>query len=275
MISEKDLLLYGLSNNGQKILTHDGIFHADEVFSIALINFIYGDIEILRSRNREILRVGNSNPDIFVLDVGGIYNPDMLCFDHHQFAPESTESTVTLVFNFLFQDKGYKLRNAIFYNRLVKGLSEWDTGTHLHEINTSHLVVSQVISGFNRYDSGYDDTQFLKALNFAYEIVINELNTSEEIQKSEKIWKNGIIYKDNAIILSTFCPFWRKMQAEIVFPFVMQPSKGGWAVMSADIINHPLPQLRQSENLVLYSNQKFFILFATENAAFEYLKKCC
>ena len=59
--------------------THDGRFHADEIFALAVLNLSYPDLEILRSRDENIYK----NADIIV-DVGPIYDPDNHIFDHHQ-----------------------------------------------------------------------------------------------------------------------------------------------------------------------------------------------
>lgn len=59
--------------------THDGVFHADEVFAVAILKIAYGAIELFRTRDSAILR----RLDI-VVDVGGEYEPSRLRFDHHQ-----------------------------------------------------------------------------------------------------------------------------------------------------------------------------------------------
>lgn len=60
------------------IVTHSGRFHADEVFAIAMLQMIQ-DREIIRSRDETVIQQAD-----IVLDVGGIYDPSTLRFDHHQ-----------------------------------------------------------------------------------------------------------------------------------------------------------------------------------------------
>lgn len=64
-----------------KVVTHNGDFHADEVFAVATIMLMYGadHLTIVRSRDLEVIR----SADI-VIDVGGIYDPATRRFDHHQ-----------------------------------------------------------------------------------------------------------------------------------------------------------------------------------------------
>lgn len=63
----------------KKLVTHDGVFHADEVFASAAFLILFPDAEITRSRNNEII----NSADI-VYDVGHEYDPSKMRFDHHQ-----------------------------------------------------------------------------------------------------------------------------------------------------------------------------------------------
>lgn len=63
-----------------KIITHSGGFHSDELFACATLSVLHnGDIEIVRSRDPEVWATGD-----YVLDVGGVYDPALMRFDHHQ-----------------------------------------------------------------------------------------------------------------------------------------------------------------------------------------------
>ncbi|MFQ3265592.1 MAG: uncharacterized UPF0160 family protein, partial [Colwellia sp.] len=61
------------------IATHNGNFHADDVFSIAALKNIFPSIKLIRTRNLELI----AKADI-VIDVGGEYDADAGRFDHHQ-----------------------------------------------------------------------------------------------------------------------------------------------------------------------------------------------
>ena len=61
-----------------KIIVHDGICHADDVICVWLLQQINPEIEIVRTRNDEVIKAGLIDPNIIVADVGfGFY-------DHHQ-----------------------------------------------------------------------------------------------------------------------------------------------------------------------------------------------
>lgn len=61
--------------------THDGCFHCDEVLAIFMLKQLpeYKNSQVLRTRDAEKL----SKCDM-VVDVGGVYDPSTLRFDHHQ-----------------------------------------------------------------------------------------------------------------------------------------------------------------------------------------------
>ena len=61
------------------IAVHDGRFHVDDVFAAMLMRAIYPKAKIIRTRDAEAL-----NKADIVIDVGAIYDPKQLRFDHHQ-----------------------------------------------------------------------------------------------------------------------------------------------------------------------------------------------
>ena len=65
----------------QKIGTHDGAFHADEVLACTMLKMLpeFADAEIVRTRKPELL----DECDI-VVDVGGVFDHEKKRYDHHQ-----------------------------------------------------------------------------------------------------------------------------------------------------------------------------------------------
>ena len=64
-----------------RIVTHSGTFHADELLAVAALQILIKDAphEIIRTRDMEVI-----NSADYVVDVGGIYDPQTNRFDHHQ-----------------------------------------------------------------------------------------------------------------------------------------------------------------------------------------------
>ena len=68
------------AGEGKKIGTHDGKFHCDEALACAMLKMLpeWADASVVRTRDAETL----AGCDI-VVDVGGVYDPETLRFDHH------------------------------------------------------------------------------------------------------------------------------------------------------------------------------------------------
>ncbi len=72
--------MLSLPNKKIKVAVHDGDFHADDVFAVAILSlYLNNKLKIFRTRDQKIL----SKMD-YVLDVGREYNPKERKFDHHQ-----------------------------------------------------------------------------------------------------------------------------------------------------------------------------------------------
>ena len=66
-----------------RVVTHNGIWHADEVLAIALLSLVVGEVDVIRTRDVDVIENYKSLYSVYVLDVGGEYNPRYLNFDHH------------------------------------------------------------------------------------------------------------------------------------------------------------------------------------------------
>lgn len=61
-----------------KVGVHSGTMHSDEVFAVAALSFIYPNMEVIRSRDPEVLKTCN-----ILVDVGDDYNHTNQVYDHH------------------------------------------------------------------------------------------------------------------------------------------------------------------------------------------------
>ena len=61
------------------IVTHSGKFHADDAWAVAVLNVLFPDNELVRTRDPAIIEAAD-----FAIDVGGIWDPATGRFDHHQ-----------------------------------------------------------------------------------------------------------------------------------------------------------------------------------------------
>ncbi|KAI8613900.1 metal-dependent protein hydrolase [Chytriomyces sp. MP71] len=63
------------------IITHSGTFHADEALAVFMLQSLsqFQDANVTRTRDEAVIATGS-----VVVDVGGVYDPATLRFDHHQ-----------------------------------------------------------------------------------------------------------------------------------------------------------------------------------------------
>jgi uncharacterized UPF0160 family protein len=62
-----------------RIVTHSGKFHADDAWAVAVLNILFPDAEIVRTRDPALVDTAD-----FAVDVGGVWDPASGRFDHHQ-----------------------------------------------------------------------------------------------------------------------------------------------------------------------------------------------
>jgi uncharacterized UPF0160 family protein len=146
--------------------THDGTFHADEITACALL-LLFGLIDldkVDRTRDPEALDACE-----YVCDVGGIYDPSIKRFDHHQADYQGELSSAGMVMRYL-RDKGViDIEIYLFFNRsLILGIDAHDNGRMTSESGT--CTFSQVVSNFVPpvYDAPPPDQNaaFFQALEF-------------------------------------------------------------------------------------------------------------
>lgn len=69
-----------LFNKNKILVTHNGAFHADDLFATATLSILNkGNIKVVRTRDPKVIESAD-----YVFDVGGIYDPEKNRFDHHQ-----------------------------------------------------------------------------------------------------------------------------------------------------------------------------------------------
>jgi uncharacterized UPF0160 family protein len=180
------------------IATHDGSFHADEVFAIAALGMLGEPIEVLRTRDREIL----ARADVRV-DVGFRYDPATQDFDHHQrdfdgMRPNGIRyasfGLIWSAFGARVCDGDQEVADAVDAS-LVQGVDANDTGQQLTEtlIDGAYpLTVNGVIGGFN---ATWDETlapeqerlRFEEAVDLARGILAREVLSAAAARRSARI----------------------------------------------------------------------------------------
>jgi uncharacterized UPF0160 family protein len=191
----------------KKILaTHDGSFHADDVFAAAALSIMLGKknepFKIIRTRDEEIIKSAD-----YVFDLGGIYNPENNRFDHHQpggagkhekglSAQAGIEySSFGLVWKKYGEEIcGSKKSAEMVDNKLVAPIDADDNGFDLIEkkYKISPYLVQDVLSIFRptSLENMDKDRQFRKALTWAKEILSREIKKTNDQIEITKIIQN-------------------------------------------------------------------------------------
>lgn len=87
------------------LVTHDGTFHADDVFAAARLLQFYPLARLIRTRDKVII----DDPDNVVFDVGHRYAPNENRFDHHQAsAPARDDGTPYSAFGLIGKHFGHQ-----------------------------------------------------------------------------------------------------------------------------------------------------------------------
>lgn len=187
-----------MSKDTLKIGTHNGKFHADDVFGYIVIEKKYSlhDLSLTRTRNPEILK----SLDL-VFDVGGGE------FDHHTTDKIYRNGIPYAAFGLLWKKFGYDIikghgvqedeevfKICNFIDKyFIQGVDALDNG-FLVESNLKVKGISELIEDFNlSYDSDEsEDEAFMKAVDFARIVFDNTLKVQLSIYRTKNIIKDAL-----------------------------------------------------------------------------------
>ncbi|MBB1507083.1 MYG1 family protein [Pseudoalteromonas sp. SG41-1] len=200
--------------NDITVATHNGNFHADDVFSIAALRHILPTFKLIRTRDLELI----AQADI-VIDVGGEYDPAAGRFDHHQRggAGERENGIPYSSFGLIWQKYGLELcqgdpdvAHAVDAG-LVSTIDAIDCG-HVEGVSKG-ISLSQTISMFNptwQEESDFDRC-FDEAVEFASRVLTRFIAAASGGINAKAIVAKAIDNADDArvIVLEQYTP-WKK-----------------------------------------------------------------
>lgn len=220
-----------------KIGTHDGRFHADEVFAIALLLRIYLNADIVRTRDPEVL----ATCDI-VVDVGSEYNQERGRFDHHQTGgagewPNSTPfSSFGLVWHAYRSYLGLPSEVESTVERyLVIPIDARDNGRQPERRPLDIASLADYINSLNPAwdEEGFkENAAFMKAVTFAGDYLERLIvqTKAQHLAKSEVRTAINTAADPRLIILEQHMPWEEVVISEAPQAlFVVQPGQAGAA----------------------------------------------
>jgi uncharacterized UPF0160 family protein len=230
------------------VATHNGGFHADEVFALAVLRAALGEIEIVRTRESE----KQAAADLRV-DVGGSSDPATSDFDHHQRggAGERENGIPYASFGLVWREFGPQIDGvdaAVLQavdERLVQGVDANDVGLRLTSANTeggsTPLTVSQAIAAFNPpwdvdADDAASDAAFDAAVEFAGTVLANEIASAQGLALADRLVEEAIAAAEDPriIVLPRGMPWHRPMleNSPDALYAIYPKSKSGYAVQA-------------------------------------------
>lgn len=193
------------------IATHDGIFHADEVFALAVLKLYFEtekkEVQIIRTRDLEQIYQADT-----AVDVGGEYSKLKNRFDHHQKQkPTGRKNGIPYAsFGLIWKHFGKKITSnkkvwEAVERKLVTPIDALDNGVNLSTpiykgINeyTNAYIISAISSAFEKDQS---HLAFEKALEFAGLVVIGEIKKAEAKIEGEKLVAEEITKQGKPAVL--------------------------------------------------------------------------
>ncbi len=228
--------------NDITIATHNGNFHADDVFSVAALKSIFSSFKLIRTRDLELI----ARADI-VVDVGGEYDADTDRFDHHQRggAGERENGIPYSSFGLIWQKYGLEIcqgnqdvANAVDAG-LVSTIDAIDCG-HVEGVSKG-ISLSQTIGMFNPtwQEDSHFDACFDEAVDFALSVLTRFIAAANGGISAKAIVAEAI---DNAedprvIVLEKYTPWKRTVHAlsEEALYMIYPSQTGQWRIQTVPV----------------------------------------
>ncbi len=227
----------------KSVVTHNGTFHADDVFAVATILLSHAsDLVLTRTRDESLIESAD-----FVIDVGGIYNEESDCFDHHQsnFKLKRDNGIPYASFGLTWKKYGLTLCGNEEIVReidmeLVQAIDAEDNGIRLGKKNKQNLYpfsVASVINSFNPTWKEKDKNQdeiFNECVTLAKTLLERMITRARDKYEAQKFVR--LAYEESAdrriIVLDNYYPA-RELLANYPEPlYIVRPGtkEGVWNV---------------------------------------------
>jgi len=224
-----------------KIVTHNGHFHADELLAVAALLLKFPDATVVRSRDEEEIEAAD-----VAVDVGHIYDPSAMRFDHHQ--PEGAghhpNSIPYASFGLVWKEFGAELAGGeeearVIEEKLVIPIDALDNGVNISSLIFGDIKEYSLGDYFESFAYGNktleeSDRAFLSALPLASDLIKREVEMSKKIVVGIKEVKQIYEESDNKkIIVLPELMSWKRALIPTEAVFVVYPRTDGfWGVQS-------------------------------------------
>lgn len=257
------------------VITHNGSFHADEVFACAVLAIFHGEVDIVRTRDMSI------EAD-YCVDVGLNYD-GIKHFDHHQRDPRLIHDNEVpmAAFGLVWRHFGYAIAPDDYAfnlvdNTLVSTVDAADNGMFLTNEYYSPYSLSHMISDMNSDNimSKEQDEAFLEAVKVAKRIILNAVSKAMKDAKDYNEVKE--IFSKVEGNLATFNKYLNFRNNTKEFPnirYIVFPTAGEWRVQVTDSQWNLEPFTSDNPDFVFCHKAGFIFGTKTKEVALELLKQ--
>lgn len=215
----------------KKIAVHNGEFHADDVFAVAILKLIHPEVKVIRTRDKEELKNADAR-----IDVGQSYNSGTNDFDHHQQggAGERKNGIPYASAGLIWKHFGEKLVSSsevfdYIDEKIIQFVDADDVGLDTYTIKKSNpYTIADFIHGLNpgwpNQTEELSNKYFEEAVPTITNLLKREIETSEELIKARKIIREEI-KKSNGeyLLLEKYLPFRKTVTEESDLKYVVYP----------------------------------------------------
>lgn len=255
-----------VTTSNKTVVTHNGLFHADEAFGVAFLSLLLGSEEVRVVRTRNPAQI---EQDDVALDVGGIYDNSKFRYDHHQreFTEVHEGTSVKLAacgliwrhFGSIVITKLHPELDVEQVQTLWQSVDETicrpvdlqDNGQGTFKVEGAEaqaLTITMMVSSFNQQDiySPAQDEAFMRVVEILKEYVLNFLragaNKLQLLKEAEEAVRAQLGSK--VLVLDKFLPYREavlKANAEEggQFDLVAYPAKGQWNIQTVPVDDTP------------------------------------
>jgi len=233
-----------------KLVTHDGIFHADDVFAGAVLRLVWPAAPITRTRDAALIAAAD-----LAFDVGGG------AYDHHQrggngardngvpfaafglvwrvFGVEACRALMRKVPGALASVTAVALVAAAVDRLLVQPVDAADNGHSIHGPPTVEGVrgvsVSSLIAWMN--DEAASDAAYEVALTWAHDFLALAVRQAVAQVHGAGLVRAAVAAAASGIaVLDQYVPDWQALACQSDACYVVYPSAGTWRVQGVPAV---------------------------------------
>ena len=263
------------------VLVHDGPFHADDVFAVALLKYYYKDKTIKVTRSR----TANYDNFDYVVDVGRKYD-GVKFFDHHQgglyWDNEIPKASLGLLFEDLYKTKldAYVFKTIL--EILVYPIDARDCGyMTINQYQHLGLWVEAMVPGWTVKDPNVIEEKFNISVDMAKNIIAGVMERAL-LKKSASILVEDALHNSvykGVLILNIPAP-WKHVVTYGDVRFVAHPRDGSpeWNIQAINKptktydLEEPLPK-SIDKDVIFVHNSRHLATVANKEKLFEIIDK--